>query len=301
MLSFLSAALHREQCCQLLTTPSRFKVLCSIACQLSGRFRLQTLQILSALIRAMSERAISFDAQGGESDGGGGVTSGGRARRQDLQMQLYFAPILRCYCETVSKAIAAGKAQEGADCLALLACAIEWEAFHASFHRSIAPASRMPAGDITPEDDGNRTEEGEGDACPTSTITQPAVFRVVQLPDLTPCGSVGTISLLEDPIGPILGGEHVASIAVGASFGAFALRLTGAAGDLVSGFRVRAHMLETAADSSVCGPPLVDPASWRTSSGVLLRGEWSLLSNAGCWRQRGVVRARRAEVVGAEL
>jgi len=163
MLSFLSAALHREQCCQLLTTPSRFKVLCSIACQLSGRFRLQTLQILSALIRAMSERAISFDAQGGESDGGGGVTSGGRARRQDLQMQLYFAPILRCYCETVSKAIAAGKAQEGADCLALLACAIEWEAFHASFHRSIAPASRMPAGDITPEDDGNRTEEGEGD------------------------------------------------------------------------------------------------------------------------------------------
>ena len=163
MLSFLSAALHREQCCQLLTTPSRFKVLCSIACQLSGRFRLQTLQILSALIRAMSERAISFDAQGGESDGGGGVTSGGRARRQDLQMQLYFAPILRCYCETVSKAIAAGKAQEGADCLALLACAIEWEAFHASFHRSVAPASRMPAGDITPEDDGNRTEEGEGD------------------------------------------------------------------------------------------------------------------------------------------
>ena len=117
-------------------------------------------------------------------------------------------------------------------------------------------------------------------ACPTSTITQPAVFRVVQLPDLTPCGSVGTISLLEDPIGPILGGEHVASIAVGASFGAFALRLTGAAGDLVSGFRVRAHMLEAAADSSVSGPPLVDPASWRTSSGVLLRGEWSLLSNA---------------------
>ena len=78
-------------------------------------------------------------------------------------MQLYFAPILRCYCETMGKAIAAGQAQEGADCLALLACAMEWEAFHASSYCSVAPASRMPAGDITPEDVGKRMEEGEGD------------------------------------------------------------------------------------------------------------------------------------------
>jgi hypothetical protein len=123
--------------------------------------------------------------------------------------------------------------------------------------------------------------------CPTSAVTQLAVFRVVLLPGWTPCASVGTISLLVDPIRSISptfvtveGGEHVASIAVGASTPAAMLRLTGAAGDVVSGFRVRAHVLEGAADVTTSGPPLVDPASWRTSLGVLLRGEWSLLSNA---------------------
>ena len=97
------------------------------------------------------------------------------------------------------------------------------------------------------------------DTCPAPGDIAPArVYGMARLPALTPCASsaTGAIRILLDPIAQIApefwsegGGQAAASIVVGASFGAMRVQLLGAAGDALTNFRVRAHVVEGAGKS----------------------------------------------------
>lgn len=125
--------------------------------------------------------------------------------------------------------------------------------------------------------------------CP-SPLTDTRILCLVQLPALTPCSRIsGKTTLINDPIQTISSdfatleaGESVMRITVGASFGHSAVLLTGAAGDTISGLRVKAVVIEPqeSSDLSEGGTLSSWSVSWQKSSRVLLRGEWSLLSNA---------------------
>lgn len=89
--------------------------------------------------------------------------------------------------------------------------------------------------------------------CPEQVSTK-RIIGVLQLPDHVLCPSpVGAIRLLVDPIHQIapefvsrIGGEAVANVVIGASFGRTIVEVKGAAGDAISRLRLKAHVLEKA-------------------------------------------------------
>ena len=122
--------------------------------------------------------------------------------------------------------------------------------------------------------------------CPTGRFTEAGVARVLLAPSLIPCPSevnvtAGNIEWLVDPVSALApefmtnqGGHKVALLSVGASFGlGGALLLHGAAGDFLPGVRVKMYVLERSISAGLS-------SAWEKSGRVLLRGEWSMLSNA---------------------
>jgi hypothetical protein len=88
------------------------------------------------------------------------VTGRWRGGRKNVKMQLYFAPILRSFCEMIAKA-AVARAPDAAINLALFVCAIEWEACHASFYARTPSTSHIPEGGVS-QGDGKSGGGGGG-------------------------------------------------------------------------------------------------------------------------------------------
>ena len=88
------------------------------------------------------------------------MTGRWRGGRKNVKMQLYFAPILRSFCEMIAKA-AVARAPDAAINLALFVCAIEWEACHASFYARTPSTSHIPEGGVS-QGDGKSGGGGGG-------------------------------------------------------------------------------------------------------------------------------------------
>ena len=117
------------------------------------------------------------------------MTGRWRGGRKNVKMQLYFAPILRCFCDMIAKT-AVARAPDAAINLALFVCAIEWEACHASFHARSPSTSHIPEGGVSEgdrESGGGRGQQGEvsGSDIWRATGDGPACMPLVNIEPLS--------------------------------------------------------------------------------------------------------------------